>query len=350
MDNFFRKEVLDAPLYTLSVEKGIKLNQNESPWDLPMSLKVSIIERLVQTDFNRYPLEDPIALKKQLAKYYGVMVDQIVMANGTNVLIQALVNATSHQNKVLLVDPTFSVYEIQAKLFGNTVIKVPLNDDFSLPVERMIRTIKQEQPSLVFIPNPNAPTGNLFDKQSLHRIISAANCLVVIDEAYYPFSHETVIEWLGEFHNLVILRTFSKAFALAGARFGFALCDSEVSHNLEKVLLPFCVSRLTCAVIEEILKKTKFMDQYVKDLNKERDRLLAQMQEIQQIKVFNSHANYILFKVENASIVFQKLLKQGVIVRNVSDDSFLKDCLRVTVGTADENKAFIKALQKVYAS
>lgn len=346
MENFFRKEVLQAPLYAVHPEEGIKLNQNESPWDLPMELKIAITEKLIRSDFNRYPLDEPTQIKKKISKKFGVMPDQIVLTGGTNIIIQALVAATSINGRVLIVDPTFSVYEIQAKLFGNKVISIPLNDDFSLPTEAILRSIKKEKPSLIFIPNPNAPTGNLFDKEGLHRIVRSAGCLTVIDEAYHPFANDTVLEWLPESQNLVVLRTFSKAYAIAGVRFGFALCDSEVAAQLEKMMLPFRIPVTTCAIIESILENPEYVERYVRDISKARDRLFVKMQEIAGIKVFRSDANYILFKIEHARAVYQRLLKSGVVVRNISNDGRLKDCLRVSVGTDEENQLFLKSLKK----
>lgn len=346
MESFFRKEILAAPLYTVLHEPGIKLNQNESPWDVPLELKVAIAERLIRLDWNRYPLEEPVQLKKKVAKFHSLWADQVVLANGTNVLIQALVNATSHGSKVLTLDPSFSVYDIQARLFGNELVKVALNEDFSLPVEAVLRAIKKEKPSLIFIPNPNAPTGNLFEKQGLHRIVAAANCLTVIDEAYYPFSGETVVDWLKDFQQLVILRTFSKAFAAAGVRFGYAIADSEVALHLEKSLMPYCVARTTCTIIDELLSHPEFVDKYVKDVIQARDHLFFKMQEIASITVFPSHANFILFRVPHAKSTAQKLLKHGVVVRNVSNDERLKNCLRVTAGSVSDNEAFLKALRQ----
>jgi len=348
MNRLFRKEVVEASLYTVKAEEGIKLNQNESPWDLPLELKVAISERLLKLDWNRYPLTEVITLKKKIAKRDGVMPDQVVVANGSNVLIQGLILAASLYGKILIPDPTFSVYEHQARLFGNAIVKIALAEDFTLPIEKTLASIRKDKPNIIFIPNPNAPTGNLFDKQGLHRIVSTG-VLTIFDEAYFPFSRETSVEWLKDFPNLVILRTFSKAFALAGVRLGYALGDSEAMAQLEKVLLPFCVSRVTCAIADEMLEESAYADRYVKDIMKEHERLFSKLKEMKGVVVYPSAANFFLFQVPQAKVVAAKLLKAGVIVRDVCNGTSLIDALRVSVGTPDENDAFLKALKKVLA-
>ena len=155
LKDYFRQEVIDLPAYHLDSHKGVKLNQNESPWDIPVELKAMVVEKILQVPWNRYPLGDLLVLKKKMAKYLGVWPDNLVFANGSNVLIQTLTFATCIDRTVLVVDPTFGVYEIEAKLFGNKVVRVPLREDFSLPKDQLIRTIKKERPGIIFIAKEN---------------------------------------------------------------------------------------------------------------------------------------------------------------------------------------------------
>lgn len=346
----FRQGVLDSPGYGVAhVDGAIKLNQNESPWDLPIELKVAITEKLIKTDFNRYPLADPLVLKKKLAKHNNILTDQIILSPGSNVLIQAIINATScrPKGKVLVLDPSFIVYQMQAELLSCSVIKVPLNPDFSLPTEAVIAAIKKENPTLIFIANPNAPTGNLFAKENIYKIVKAANCLTVIDEAYFPFCETTLIEWLNEFPHLVILRTLSKAYALAGVRLGYAMADTEVITQLEKVILPFSVANTTCLIAGEVLEHDDFVKKYVKNILVERQRLLGEMQKMTHITAFPSDANYILFRTEDAKNTTRELKERGVLVRDVSDNHLLKNCIRVSIGAPDENTKFINAMKEI---
>lgn len=349
LKDIFRQEVLDLSAYHLEAREGIKLNQNESPWDLPVELKTTVVEDLLKIDWNRYPLEDPVTLKKKMAKHLNVWPDNLVFANGSNVLIQALTFATSINRGIMIVDPTFGVYEIEGKLFGNKVTRVPLNDDFSLPVDKFIKTMKRVRPGIIFIPNPNAPTGNLFPSEDLIKIIISAECLVVIDEAYFPFSGVTLIDQIKEHDNLVILRTFSKAFALGGLRLGWMIADTEVCQQIQKCLLPFCLSRFTYTTAMVALDAPEYINHYVKILCSERDRVFRAMSQIPSIKVYPTQANFILFETSEAEKLFNQLLDQGVIVRQVSDGRRLSHALRVTIGSPEENDAFLAALGELFS-
>ncbi len=350
LKSFFRQEVLNLPAYHLESHKGIKLNQNESPWDIPVEIKAEVVEQLLKISWNRYPLEDPLPLQKKMAKYLGVWPDNLLFSNGSNVLIQALVMATSINSSVVVLDPTFSVYEIEAKLLGNKVHRVPLKpNDFSLPVEELVKTIKKTKASLVFIANPNAPTGNLFSRDDLLSVVSHSDCLVVIDEAYYPFSGETLIDAVKDHENLVLLRTFSKAFALGGLRLGWMVADSEVCLQVQKCLLPFCVGRLNYATALAVLNSPDYMTRNVDIICAEREKVFKFLSTLPRVKAYPSKTNFILFEVDNSDLIFKKLLHEKIIVRQVNDGRHLTQALRVSIGTPEENNSFIHAMQKVMA-
>lgn len=346
LKKLFRQEVLDLPPYHLEEHPGVKLNQNESPWDLPVALKAQVIENLLKAPWNRYPLGDALLLKKKMAKYLNVWPDNLVFANGSNVLVQALTLATSVGKKIVITDPTFAVYEIEGKLLGNKIIRVPLEEDFSIPVEKFLNIVRKERPSIIFIANPNAPTGNLFDPQTLRRIIEASPCLVVIDEAYYPFSEFSVIDWIKEYDHLVVMRTLSKAFALGGLRLGWIVSEPEVASQVQKCLLPFCINRPAYVTALTVLDHTDYMNEYVKKICGERERVFGEIQKIPDIKAYPTKANFILFETANSAETFKKLLGLGVIVRQVSDGRRLTRALRVTIGTQEENNSFLKAIRQ----
>lgn len=341
-----RKAVLDAPLYHLEEYPGIKLNQNESPWDLPVPIKVRVVEDLLKVPWNRYPLGDLLLLKKRMARFLGVWPDNLVLANGSNVLIQALIIAASVEQKVMVPDPSFGVYAIEAELLGNKVHRIDLNEDFSIPESKFLQAIRRGRPGIIFIPNPNAPTGTLFDLESIRKIIEAAPCLVVIDEAYFPFSGTTVIDWVREYDNLVVLRTFSKAYALSGLRLGFMIADPDVAQQVQKCILPFCMNRLTFVAAMTVLDSIDYSDDFVKKISAERERVYWEMNKIQKIKVYPSHTNFLLFEVKKAEDTFRRLLKLGIVVRQINDGRRLTNTLRVTLGTREENNSFLSAIEK----
>ena len=351
LEKIFRSEILNLPAYKLEVAKGIKLNQNESPWDIPVDLKTQIIEGMLCEHWNRYPEPDLLPLKKKMAKYLNVWPDSLAFANGSNVLIQALVLATSLKQKILVTDPCFSVYEMQGKILENTIIRFPLEDDFSINEEKFLETITREKPRLVFFPNPHAPTGKLFSLELIKNILKATSSgLVVVDEAYYPFSGTTAIGWLKEFDNLVILRTFSKAFALAGARLGWMVADPEVTNQVQKCLLPFCVSQFSSILATILLDHTEYIDQFGKTIVEERERVYEALRQIEGLKTHPSHTNFILMEHPKARALFKMLADNGVLVRNVSDGRRLKQALRVTIGTKKENDVFLNEIKNACLS
>lgn len=348
LSKYLRAEVEAAQAYgVVKAEPGIKLDQNECPWDMPVGLKVSITEKLIKTDFNRYPLEDVLEFKKQLAKLNNVFTDQVAIANGSNVLIQALTLLIKPHSKVLIMEPTFPLYRLEAELFGHKVVAVPLSEDFRLQPELVLAAIKKENPALMFIANPNAPTGNIFAKEQLYRIIKAAGCLVVVDEAYYPFSGETLTDWMGEFPQLVILRTLSKAYGLAGVRVGYALGDADVIFQLNKILLPFNLSRVAIVIAGEVLAHDDYVGRQVKLVLKERQRVFEGLQKIPVVTPFPSDSNYILFRCPNSAWLLRELKKHQIILRDVADDNSLKNCARVAIGTPEENDAFLEAVTEL---
>lgn len=343
---YLRPEVLREAAYHLSsYPEAIKLNQNELPYDLSTELKDELLARIHGLSFQRYPLPQPQALKRRLAKSLSLKPEQVELANGSNVLIQALILATALRGKVLTLSPTFSVYEIEAKLFGNRVVSVPLNQpDFGFPLEKILSALKGQRPNIAFIANPNAPTGNLFPEAELLEVVSRAKCLVVVDEAYVQFSKVTLLPYLKKFPNLVLLRTFSKGFGLGGVRIGYLAAHPTVAENLAKILLPYCLSSLSEMTAHFVLDHAPRFEAIIAEVIRERERMLAALRAMSWVKAYDSAANFILFRVKSAKACFAHLLQKGVLVRNVSDHGGLKNCLRVSVGKPEENDAFLRAL------
>jgi len=345
MKKYFRSEVTREKGYRLeSHPEAIKLNQNELPYDLSADLKEELLGRIKALPFQRYPLPQPLRLQKRLAELLKVVPEQIQFSNGSNVMIQALLVATSLKGKVMILEPTFSVYEIEAKLLGNRVIKAPLNRDFSLPTKKILAAIRKHKPKIIFLSNPNAPTGNLFPREDLLKIIKASPCLVVVDEAYVQFSRQSLISELPNFPNLVVLRTFSKGFGLGGVRVGYLVANPEVSAQVAKILLPYCVSSISEEVAHFVLDHAKHFEGIIAEVLKERDKMLAAMRAMKGIEAFETQSNFILFRSRDAQACFRHLLKRGVLTRDVSNKFHLKHCLRVSVGTPEENRIFLGAL------
>jgi len=348
-----RKEVKKLKGYRLDRQyERIKLNQNESPHDLPEVLKKKALRRMEEAAWNRYPTPFCEPLRRKIAEREGVALENVVVAGGSNVLIQAIVIAAAVRSKILTVTPSFSLYEIEGGLLGNRVIQAPLGkDDFSIQTDLFLKCLRKAKPNIVFLANPNAPTGNLFPERDLVAILKASEkvgALVVMDEAYYPFSRFTMAGHLKAFSNLVLIRTLSKAFSLGGVRLGYLLADPAVAGEVLKVTLPFSVGILSQIVGETVLEADDYVRGVVDEILTEREFVYQALKELPGLKIYPSSANYVFFQTPKAEAVFQGLSQQGILIRNVSAKR-LPNALRVTIGTKSENQAFIEAMVKITA-
>lgn len=315
----------------------VKLDANESPYCIDITPDKKILQRL-----NRYPDPEAKELKKAISKALKINIDNILLGNGSDELIYYLI--TTFGGPVLYPVPTFSMYGIIAQAIGEKYICVPLDKDFDLDEGKMLAAIKKYNPKLIFLSSPNNPTGNCFSAEGILKIIEASKGIVVVDEAYQPFSSEKgFLPLLKDYKNLAILRTLSK-IGFASLRVGFLIANEGLINEVNKVRLPFNLNALSQAMALEAFKNKDMIESQIKNITSERERLFEELSKINNVSPYPSEANFILFKTKNADIVFQRLIKNGVLVRNLS--SAVKDSLRVTVGTPEENNFFIKALRK----
>lgn len=315
----------------------VKLDANESPFGFGGALKAA-----TKIETNRYPDPEAKALRKLIAKGLGVRQENILQGNGSDELIYYLI--ATFGGPVLYPVPTFSMYGIISQALGEKKTAIPLDREFDIDIETVLSAIKKEKPKLIFLSSPNNPTGNCFSSDRILKIIERSTGIVVIDEAYQPFSSEKgFLPLLKDYRNLVIMRTLSK-IGLAALRLGFLIADCAIIEQVNKVRLPFNVNSLSQAVAAETLKEKDRMNFFIKTIVVERKRLSNEMGKIEGIRPFPSEANFILFKVENPDKVYMSLLRKGILVRNINEN--VKGCLRVTVGTPEENTTFLKALRE----
>jgi histidinol-phosphate aminotransferase len=331
-----KKEVAALRAYDAKeIPCSIKLDANESPYGFSAALKA-----VAKIATNRYPDPQARGLRSLLAGELGVRQENILQGNGSDELIYYLI--ATFGGPVLFPVPTFSMYGIISQALGERKISVPLDKTFDLDTDRMLRTVGKEKPRLIFLSSPNNPTGNCLSTDRILKIIAASRGVVVVDEAYQPFSSEKgFLPLMKDYRNLVIMRTLSKV-GLAALRLGFLVADPAIVEEVNKVRLPFNVNSLSQAVAAEALKNRPGFRSIVRAVISERKRLLEQMEKIEGIQPFPSEANFILFRVGDPDRVSRALLRKGILVRNIKDT--VKGCLRVTVGTPAENTAFLKAL------
>ncbi len=319
------------------IEAHVFLDANENPF---------------ATGFNRYP--DPLAktVKKWLAPLKGVVPEQIFLGNGSDEAIDLLMRIFCEPNEdsILILPPTYGMYEVSADTNNVAIQRLNLTPEFGLPTADLLPLLRGggKLPKLLFICNPNNPTANSLEKADILNIIENFNGIVVIDEAYIDFSKESsFIQYINEFSNLVVLQTFSKAWGLAGIRLGMAFSSPEIISLFNKVKPPYNVNQLTQAVALRALQNPKRTERNIQAILKQRDFLIKNLEKMPFVqKIFPTDANFVLVRVAEANQLYQFLVEKGIIVRNRNSVTLCEGCLRITVGTAAENKQLLIALNK----
>ena len=316
-----------------SGDGAILLDANESPYNEP---------------FNRYPDPVQMALKEKISGIISTTVERIFLGNGSDEAIDLLIRIFCEPaaDRIIIIDPSYGMYKVCADINNVAVDFVSLNKDFSLDAERLLAAVRKET-KMVFLCSPNNPSANLLDKAEITRILSEFKGMVVLDEAYIDFcGSEGLLPAQGEHRNLVILRTLSKAWGLAGIRLGMALADPEVIKYMNRVKYPYNVNYLTQTKALEMLGSAGNREKWVKEILAERTKLRGRLEEIGYIlKIFPSDANFLLVRVEDPDGIYAFLNERGVIVRNRSGLTHCEGCIRITVGTSDENNRLIELMK-----
>jgi histidinol-phosphate aminotransferase len=340
--------VRDIRAYTLAArEAPVKVNQNENPWDVPESLKRRVLDRALARPWCRYPDFDPRELTEALARFAGWRPDGVLAGNGSNELIEALMLVTvAPGTRVVIPEPTFTLYALLTGILGGEAVRVPLTDQLQYDVSALVESRRRTEAAVTVVCSPNNPTGTSLSRAALERLCRATDGLVVLDEAYHEFSGETAVPLLERHPNLVVFRTFSKALALAGLRVGYLLASPELVREVNKARLPYNLNFFTQTAALAVLEEHDLLQERVGRLVEERERLLERLADVPGVRPWPSKANFLLVELLAASprAVFEALHRRGVLVRDVSSYPMLSRCLRVSVGTPDENDTFLHAL------
>ncbi|MEY8562582.1 histidinol-phosphate transaminase [Eggerthellaceae bacterium 3-80] len=326
------------------------LSANENPRDVDEELRRQIMRALREVDFNRYP--DPLAnnLRDMIAEANGVSRDQVLVGNGGDELLFDIALAWGGPGrKFLNMPPTFSVYENNAQLTNTEVVSVVRDENYDIDEEAVLARVAEGDIDYAIVTSPNNPTGRLADEQFILKLLESTNALVVVDEAYFEFSRKTIRPYLERFENLLILRTFSKAFSLAGVRVGYVLGAPSVIREFIKVRQPYSVDAVSQAIAQVIYENRAQFEPGISAIIAERSRVFDELRRIAKVVPYPSDANYILFSVPQAQRVWQALYDRGILIRDLSGARHLEDCLRVTIGTEEQNNAFLDALRVVLA-
>jgi histidinol-phosphate aminotransferase len=346
-EKLVRPEILELKAYHVPESEGmVKLDAMENPYALPPTLRKELAEVLSRVELNRYP--DPGAKKLREALARKMRVPQgmeLLLGNGSDDLIQIVTLALAKPGTVMMYPgPTFVMYAMNATFSGMRAVSGGLREDFSLDAQAFVQAMREHKPALIYIAYPNNPTGVLYPEEDVLAILRASEGLVVLDEAYHVFAQKTFMPRLTEFPNLVVLRTVSK-LGLAGIRLGYLAGRPQWIEQFNKVRQVYNVNVLTQAAALFALERLDVLEEQAARIRSEREKLGKALSALNGITVFPSQANFFLIRVADADRTFERLRGQGVLVRNLNSPA-LKGCLRITVGTPDENRILLNALRE----
>lgn len=352
--NNFRKGVLDLAPYSVSGHPArIKLNQNESPFDIPADLKKEIIEEFFKIQWNRYPDVFSKMLPERLSEIHGLPIESFIVSNGSNELIYTVEMSIIRDGiEVLIPQPTFYLYEKVANILGGNIVKVFAKSDLDFNEEKIIEQGRRMKQGLIVISSPNNPTGKSATDEFIIELLKSTSAIVLIDEAYIEFSrHSGMMHLTQEYKNLVVLRTFSKAFCLAGLRVGYLAANPETAHEILKVKIPFTVNGLSEFTAVKLLDHRQIFNARVQFLKQQRTMMMSELRKLDGVEVVDSEANFFLFSTPfPAGEVFDELLeKKSVLVRDVSSYPMIERCLRVNAGSEEESSYFVESMRAILA-
>ncbi len=351
LKNTIRPEIRRQKPYLVPGSKAqpsTKLNQNESPFDLPADIKKELVDVFLETPFNRYPKEHPYQLINALADKLDHPPEGIIVGNGSNELTYTLgMCLIAPGASVVLPTPMFSLHTSVVRMFGGNLVAVPPLPSLHFDLDAIAEAVKTHQPALTVLTTPNNPTGLSIPLPEIKRIAELADGFVLVDEAYVEFTaEESAFSLLPDFPNVILMRTFSKAYGLAGLRIGYLVGHPEIMSEFMKSRLPFMIDKLSETIALTLLKRQDLIAERIAFMQASCAEITAAMQAMNGVDVIPSQTNFVIFKTDQAAgALMQKLTESGVLVRNMMGYPELAGYLRVNAGSAEENKAFLRALE-----
>ena len=346
----YRDELDKMPSYD-GVEKNyrIKVNANECTLSLPPLVEERVMNRLAHVAFNRYPNEEYYSLVEQIAKNFSVDDEQILLGGGSSEIIEKVFHAFGGAGKkVVFPQPSFSMYKIYAKAAESEGVPFDLDENFNPDVDAFIEKIRTVGANLAVVCNPNNPTGNVLSPAQVEKIAASIDCAFLLDEAYVEFYGRSAVNLVAKYPNLLVARTFSKAYGLAGARVGYMIAQREVTRMVNKTFMPYHLNSLSLVTADIVWQ---MRDEFIPRLQMivaERKRMSERLEKLSGVKVFPSETNFILFRTERAADLKDYLETLDIGVRYFSPDAFgLKNCLRISIGTRVENDEVFAAIKSL---
>ncbi len=342
-----RKQIRELVPYDIPEYSGmIKLDANENNYDFPSEVRERIFSLVNGQTFTRYPDPKAASLREHLADYADFPASQILVGNGSDELIQNLMLAFAMHKKAFITTPTFGMYRIHAEIAGAIPVAIPRKKKYQVDTDAILEAAMDPEAGILILCSPNNPTGNIVSLETVEVILKNTDMIVVVDEAYYEFCGQTAAQLLHKYPQLVVLRSLSKAFGLAGLRVGYMLAGAEVTGIMNRIKQPFNVNVFSQLAAKVLLESRSIFETQIQEICASRAELHAALEGMPGLKPFSSAANFIMFQVEGAASVYEELLNHNILIR-LLDSPELPDCLRVSVGKPEENRVFVQVLEKI---
>jgi len=349
MRRYLRPDLQDISTYKAGSETyRIKMDANESPYDLPLKIRRILADELLKgNSLNLYPDSDANRLRDKIAGCLGLNMENILIGTGSDELIHIIIEAfVGKGDRVLCPTPSFGMYKIFTRIVGGIPVEYALDGSFDTSADAILEAARKCSPKLIFICTPNNPTGNVLTNAEIIRILENFDGVVAVDEAYGEFADETMANRVEEFGNLVVLKTFSKAMGLAGLRIGYSAASKSLSEEICMVKPPYNINSFSQRAAMLVLEETGLMRERIGQIVAAREWLYNELKSLDGITVFPSRANFLLIKVPDGRLIYERLLKQGILVRHFIGHPVLGNCLRVTLGLDEDNKEFLRVLKE----
>jgi len=340
--------IVIADLLRENIRKLIPYSSARDDFKGKASIWLDANENPYETGFNRYPDPYQQKLKERIAEIKNINTENIFIGNGSDEVIDLVIRAFCNpgKDKIISIDPSYGMYEVSANINNVELIKIPLREDFTLDAEDLLSQSKEAK--IIFLCSPNNPSGNSLNREQIIKVISNFNGLVLIDEAYIDFSTEkSLLEFIPNHNNLIVMQTLSKAWGLAGLRIGLAFCDAALASILNKIKPPYNINTLSQQTALKALADVNSYSQQVKEIISERELLKENLKPYNSvIKIYPSDSNFLLVKFKSAKAVYEFLTLEGIVVRDRSKVLHCSECLRISIGTPKENKQLLEALKR----
>ena len=343
----YREGLENLPAYDVTErEWQIKVNANECNMNLPPMVEDRVMGRISRVAFNRYPNEEAESLKEQIADNFLLQPENVLLGNGSSDILEKLFFAFGGKgHKIVYPQPSFSMYGIYAKYSESEGVPVSLEEDYSLDAKKFVQVVQEQKASLAVICTPNNPTGNVIPMADIEYIAESIDCVFVVDEAYVEFYGESAARLLKKYPKLIIARTFSKAYGLAAARVGYMIAAAELTDMIGKAFMPYHINVLSLVTADIVYQMRSEFVPRIQMMIAERKRMEKELSKIDAIQVFPSQTNFVFIRMEKAEPLNAYLENIGIGVRSFGKAPGLENCLRISMGTREENDTWLKAIK-----